>query len=142
MSYDLIIAYCIFWKADKISHKESRTTRVKRKAKWWQSCTSNLAPTGQTIGERNGNPLQYPCLGNPMDRRAWQATLSTLLKRVRYNWSNLARSDNMMKLVLLFNYLCIHAFIIGNFHWLFILWEIITLFSFCFDIIFYMKFVL
>ena len=25
-------------------------------------------------GERNGNPLQYSYLGNPMDRRAWQAT--------------------------------------------------------------------
>ena len=23
-------------------------------------------------GERNGNPLQYSCLGNPMDRGAWQ----------------------------------------------------------------------
>ena len=22
----------------------------------------------------NGNPLQYSCLGNPMDRGAWQAT--------------------------------------------------------------------
>ena len=22
----------------------------------------------------NGNPLQYSCLKNPMDRRAWQAT--------------------------------------------------------------------
>ena len=25
--------------------------------------------------EGNGNPLQYSCLGNPMDRRAWQATV-------------------------------------------------------------------
>ena len=25
--------------------------------------------------ERNGNPLQCPCLGNPMDRGAWQATV-------------------------------------------------------------------
>ena len=24
-------------------------------------------------GERNGNPLQYSHLGNPMDREAWQA---------------------------------------------------------------------
>ena len=24
-------------------------------------------------GEGNGNPLQYPCLGSPMDRRDWQA---------------------------------------------------------------------
>ena len=26
-------------------------------------------------GERNGNPLQYACLENPMDRGAWQATV-------------------------------------------------------------------
>ena len=24
-------------------------------------------------GEGNGNPLQYPCIGNPMDRGAWWA---------------------------------------------------------------------
>ena len=27
----------------------------------------------RSSGEGNGNPLQYSCLGNPMDRRAWQA---------------------------------------------------------------------
>ena len=26
-------------------------------------------------GEGNGNPLQYSCLGNPMDRGAWWTTL-------------------------------------------------------------------
>ena len=26
-------------------------------------------------GEGNGNPLQYSCLDNPMDRRAWWATV-------------------------------------------------------------------
>ena len=26
-------------------------------------------------GEGSGNPLQYSCLGNPMDRGAWQATV-------------------------------------------------------------------
>ena len=26
-------------------------------------------------GEGNGSPLQYSCLGNPMDREAWQATV-------------------------------------------------------------------
>ena len=29
-------------------------------------------------GEENGNPLQYSCLGNPMDRGAWQAIYSPL----------------------------------------------------------------
>ena len=30
---------------------------------------------GRSPGEGNGNPLQYSCLGNPMDRRAWWATI-------------------------------------------------------------------
>ena len=27
--------------------------------------------------EENGNPLQYPCLKNPMDRGAWWATVQS-----------------------------------------------------------------
>ena len=30
---------------------------------------------GSSPGEGNGNPLQYSCLENPMDRGAWQATV-------------------------------------------------------------------
>ena len=30
---------------------------------------------GRCPGEGNGNPLQYSCLGNLMDREAWQATV-------------------------------------------------------------------
>ena len=29
-------------------------------------------------GEGNGNPLQYPCLGNPMDRGVLQAAVSAV----------------------------------------------------------------
>ena len=35
-------------------------------------------------GEGNGNPLQYSCLENPMDRRTWQATVCGVA-RVGYN---------------------------------------------------------
>ena len=35
---------------------------------------------GKTIGEGNGNPLQYSCLGNPMDRGAWQAMVHRVAK--------------------------------------------------------------
>ena len=31
--------------------------------------------SGRAPGEGNDNPLQYSCLGNPMDRGAWQATV-------------------------------------------------------------------
>ena len=30
---------------------------------------------GRCPGGGNGNPLQYSCLGNPMDRGAWRATV-------------------------------------------------------------------
>ena len=35
---------------------------------------------GRSPGEGNGNPLQYSCLGNPMDRRAWRATVHGVTK--------------------------------------------------------------
>ena len=31
--------------------------------------------SGSSPGEENGNPLQYSCLINPMDRGAWRATV-------------------------------------------------------------------
>ena len=35
---------------------------------------------GKSLGERNGDPLQYTCLGNPMDRETWWATLHGITK--------------------------------------------------------------
>ena len=35
---------------------------------------------GISPGEGNGNPLQYSCLGNPMDRGAWRATIHGVAK--------------------------------------------------------------
>ena len=35
---------------------------------------------GRYPGEGNGNPLQYPCLENPMDREAWRATVHGVTK--------------------------------------------------------------
>ena len=42
---------------------------------------SGLVPGfGRSPGEQNGNPLQYSCLGNPMDRGAWWATVHVVSK--------------------------------------------------------------
>ena len=32
------------------------------------------------LGEGNCNPLQYSCLGNPMDRGAWRSTVHGVTK--------------------------------------------------------------
>ena len=35
--------------------------------------TGSIPGSGRSPGVGNGNPLQYFCLGNPMDREAWRA---------------------------------------------------------------------
>ena len=37
--------------------------------------TGSIPRLGRSPGEGNGNPLQYSCLENPMDKEAWQATV-------------------------------------------------------------------
>ena len=36
--------------------------------------------SGRSPGEGNGNPLQYSCLENPMDREAWYTTVHGIAK--------------------------------------------------------------
>ena len=38
--------------------------------------------SGRSLGEGNGNPLQYSCLGKPMDRGAWWATVHGVAKEL------------------------------------------------------------
>ena len=40
----------------------------------------SISGSGRSPEEGNGNPLQYSCLGNPMDRGAWEATVRELTK--------------------------------------------------------------
>ena len=51
---------------------------------WWLSSEKSPANTGdvgsisgseRSPGEENGKPLSYSCLGSPMDRGAWWATV-------------------------------------------------------------------
>ena len=37
--------------------------------------TGSIPRLGRSPGEGNGNPLQYSCLENPIDRGAWWATV-------------------------------------------------------------------
>ena len=50
-----------------------------------QAGDTGLIPgPGRSPGEGNRNPLQYPCLGNPMDRGAWLATVHGAAKSLTW----------------------------------------------------------
>ena len=40
----------------------------------------SLPGLGKSPGEGHGNPLQYSCLKNPMNRRAWWVTVHGVAK--------------------------------------------------------------
>ena len=39
-----------------------------------------IPESGRPLGREDGNSLQYSCLGNPMDRGAWQSTVHVVSK--------------------------------------------------------------
>ena len=45
--------------------------------------TVSIPELGRSPGEGNGNPLQYSCLENPMDRGVWWAAVHGIAK----NWT-------------------------------------------------------
>ena len=40
----------------------------------------SIPGSGRSAGEENGNPFQYSCLENPIDKGAWQATVHGVAK--------------------------------------------------------------
>ena len=55
--------------------------------------------SGRSSGEGNGNPLQYSCLENPMDRGAWWATVHRVSKTESHltNHSDLAINEETVE---------------------------------------------
>ena len=62
---------------------------------WWHrrkepACSAgdpgSIPEWGRSQGEGNGSPLQYSCLGNPMDRGAWRAIVHGVAK----SWTQLS----------------------------------------------------
>ena len=41
---------------------------------------SSIPGSGRSLGGGHGSPLQHSCLENPVDRRAWQATVHRITK--------------------------------------------------------------
>ena len=68
---------CIYW-----------ASQVALVVKNWPANAGNITDVGsvpglaRSPGGRNGNPLQYPCPGNPMDTEVWQATVLRVSKEL------------------------------------------------------------
>ena len=50
---------------------------------------------GRSPGEENGNPLQYSCLENPMERGVWQSTVYGVAKR--HDWATSQAKSGMLR---------------------------------------------
>ena len=58
---------------------------------------SSIPGPGRALEEGNSNPLQYSCLGNPMDRGDWRATVHGV-QRVRHDLSTKQQQNsNLLK---------------------------------------------
>ena len=57
----------------------------------------------------HGNPLQYSCWGNPMDRGAWQATVHAVSK----SWTRLKQLSTSTHDVFLYIYIYIYIYIVS-----------------------------
>ena len=70
-----------FFKSRVISH--GRPLWLSGKESACNAGDVGLIPrSGRSPGEGNGNPLQYSCLGNPVDRGAWGATVHGVAKEL------------------------------------------------------------
>ena len=60
--------------------------KKKKKVSVCQAGDADSVPgLGKSPVEGNGNPFQYSCLGNPMDRGTWWAITHSVMKRVSHD---------------------------------------------------------
>ena len=74
------------WKKKKKTLFQRKVTYPDTYAQMIKNLPANIGDTSlipgseRSPGERNGNPLQYSCLGSPTDRGAWHAAVHGVAK--------------------------------------------------------------
>ena len=74
LSVSHILSYCIFSQLGFPSGSNGKEPSCNVR----DPCS--IPGSGRSSGEGNGNPLQYSCLQNPMDRGAWWAIVHEMAK--------------------------------------------------------------
>ena len=75
-----LIKYFCFLCITSVFNDPSQTEFISKQSTCQAGDPAMIPGSGRCPGEGNGNPLQYSCLGNPMDRGAWQATIYGVTK--------------------------------------------------------------
>ena len=84
----LVWTYGVYLMVSTISNQASLVAQSVKNLPAMQEIACNAGDPGsipgwgRSPGEGNGNPLQYSCLENPMDRGAWWATESDTTERL------------------------------------------------------------
>ena len=86
----------------------------------WSAGDESLIPgSGRFPGGGNGNPLQFSCLGNPMERQAWRATVH-VVTRVGHYW--MTKQQHLCIHICVYIYTCVCVCVcvcvcMGNVDW-------------------------
>ena len=89
-----------FRESDKSQSMDLYTTGINTLISRWQKCVTVPILINKDVfepsyndlsGGGHSNPLQYPCLENPMDRGVWWATAHRIT--VRHDWSDWTHDD-------------------------------------------------
>ena len=71
---------CVYMCIDKYVYLGFPGSSVVKNSSANAEDSSSIPGSGRYPGERNGNPLQYSCLENPMDREAWRTIVHGVAK--------------------------------------------------------------
>ena len=67
----MVLCLCFLWNLTFFPRKTPLVAQMVKRLAYNAGDLGLIPGLGRSSGEGNGNPLQYSCLENPMDRGAW-----------------------------------------------------------------------
>ena len=95
----MVVQFCKYAKPVHILNRQilwaSLVAQMVKNLPAMQDDPGSILRSGRSSGGGNGNPLQYSCLGNPIDRAAWEATIHGVAKSQQTQWATNKTKNKM-----------------------------------------------